>query len=156
AAATNLWQELLDEHTKRVTELEREDRRAAADLWVKIGRWYKDQLSHRDYAIHSMQQALRLDPAHAGALSGIASPQRQHGNWSELTETLARQAAAEPSAEKKTELYIQLGDVLERQAQDSASAIEAYQQALVHDPASPDALAALDRLYRRTQAWEPL
>ena len=40
ATATNRWQELLDEYTNRVNELEREDRGSAADLWVKIGRWY--------------------------------------------------------------------------------------------------------------------
>ena len=63
ATATNRWQELLDEYTNRVNELEREDRGAAADLWVKIGRWYSDHLSHLEYAIHSVQQALRIDPA---------------------------------------------------------------------------------------------
>ena len=45
ATATNRWQELLDEYTNRVNELEREDRGAAADLWVKIGRWYSEHLS---------------------------------------------------------------------------------------------------------------
>jgi tetratricopeptide (TPR) repeat protein len=156
AAGGNLWQELLDEHTKRVSELEAEDPRAAADLWVQIGRWYKDHLSQREYAIHSMQQALRLDPAHADALASIASLLRQHGQWSELTRALTSQAAAEPSPDRKTELYIQLGHVLDRQAQDVDGAIEAYQQALVHDPVSPDALAALGRLYRDTQAWAQL
>ncbi len=45
ATATNRWQELLDEYTNRVNELEREDRGSAADLWVKIGRWYAEHLS---------------------------------------------------------------------------------------------------------------
>ena len=63
ATATNRWQELLDEYTNRVNELEREDRGAAADLWVKIGRWYGEHLSHLEYAIHSVQQALRIDPS---------------------------------------------------------------------------------------------
>ena len=72
ATATNRWQELLDEYTNRVNELEREDRGAAADLWVKVGRWYSEHLGHLEYAIHSVQQALRIDPAHTGALAGIA------------------------------------------------------------------------------------
>jgi tetratricopeptide (TPR) repeat protein len=55
ATTTNRWQELLDEYTNRVNELEREDRVAAADLWVKIGRWYGEHLSHVDWAIHSIQ-----------------------------------------------------------------------------------------------------
>ncbi|MEO8551555.1 MAG: tetratricopeptide repeat protein, partial [Kofleriaceae bacterium] len=156
ATATNRWQELLDEYTNRVNELEREDRGAAADLWVKIGRWYSDHLSHLEYAIHSVQQALRIDPAHTGALGGIADLQRKRGSWSELIETLQRHAAVEPALEKKTELYISLAELLERQMQDVGGSIHAYQQALNYDHSNRTALVALERLYRRTEQWEPL
>ena len=156
ATATNRWQELLDEYTNRVNELEREDRGAAADLWVKIGRWYSEHLCHLEYAIHSVQQALRIDPAHTGALAGMAELQRKRGSWSELIETLQRHAAVEPSQEKKTELYIDLAELLERQMQDIGGAIHSYQQALHQDGTSQKALVALDRLYRRTEQWEPL
>ncbi|HEY0483245.1 MAG TPA: tetratricopeptide repeat protein, partial [Kofleriaceae bacterium] len=156
ATATNRWQELLDEYTNRVNELEAEDRGSAADLWVKIGRWYAEHLSHLEYAIHSVQQALRIDPSHTGALAGMAELQRKRGSWSELIETLQRHAAVEQSPEKKTDLYIQLAELLERQMQDAGGAIHAYQQALVYDPSSRAALVALDRLYRRTEQWEPL
>jgi tetratricopeptide (TPR) repeat protein len=156
ATATNRWQELLDEYTNRVNELETEDRSAAADLWVKIGRWYGEHLSHLEYAIHSVQQALRIDPAHTGALSAIADLQRKRGSWSELIETLQRHAGVEHDAAKKTELYISLAELLERQMQDVGGAIHAYQQAMVCDPASKGALTALDRLYRRAEQWEPL
>ncbi len=156
ATATNRWQELLDEYTNRVNELERENRSAASDLWVKIGRWYGEHLSHLEYAIHSVQQALRIDPSHTGALSAIADLQRKRGSWSELIETLQRHAGVENDQAKKTELYIQLAELLERRMQDIGGAIHAYQQALVCDHASKGALTALDRLYRRTEQWEPL
>ena len=156
ATATNRWQELLDEYTNRVNELEAEDRGSAADLWVKIGRWYAEHLSHLEYAIHSVQQALRIDPSHTGALGGMGELQRKRGSWSELIETLQRHAAVEQAPEKKTELYIQLAELLERQMQDAGGAIHAYQQALVYDHASRSALVALDRLYRRTEQWQPL
>jgi tetratricopeptide (TPR) repeat protein len=156
ATATNRWQELLDEYTNRVNELEREDRGSAADLWVKIGRWYAEHLSHLEYAIHSVQQALRIDPAHTGALGGMGELQRKRGSWSELIETLQRHAAVEQAPDKKTELYIQLAELLERQMQDIGGAIHAYQQALVYAPTSRTALVALDRLYRRTENWEAL
>ncbi len=156
ATATNRWQELLDEYTNRVNELEREDRGAASDLWVKVGRWYSEHLSHLEYAIHSVQQALRIDPSHTGALAGMGELQRKRGSWSELIETLTRHAAVETAPEKKTELYIQLAELLERQMQDLPGAIHAYQQALNYNASSPNALLALDRLYRRTEQWEPL
>src|SRR3569623_1347134 len=40
--------------------------------------------------------------------------------------------------------------------EDVGGAIHAYQQALVHAHASRTALVALERLYRRTEQWEPL
>ncbi|MDQ3340002.1 MAG: tetratricopeptide repeat protein [Myxococcota bacterium] len=156
ATATNRWQELLDEYTNRVNELEREDRGSAADLWVKIGRWYAEHLSHLEYAIHSVQQALRIDPSHTGALGGMGELQRKRGSWSELIETLQRHASVETDKNKKTELYMQLADLLERQMQDLGGSIHSYQQALNYSPQSPGALVALDRLYRRTEQWEPL
>ncbi len=156
ATATNRWQELLDEYTNRVKELEREDRAAAADLWVKIGRWYGEHLSHLEWAIHSVQQALRIDPSHPAALGLLADLQRKRGSWHELVETLQRHASVESAPSKRTELYTQLAELLEQQIQDIAGAVHAYQQALTFDPQSRPALVALDRLYRRTEQWELL
>src|SRR4029077_926788 len=69
ATATNRWQELLGEYPHQVRDLETTNRGLAADLWVKIGRWYGEHLAHIEYAIHSVQQALRIDPAHVNALA---------------------------------------------------------------------------------------
>jgi tetratricopeptide (TPR) repeat protein len=123
---------------------------------MTIGRAYRDQVSRADYALHAVQQALRLEPRHSGALTAIAELQRTRGNWDELGETLQRQAELETSPEKKAALYLQLAEAIEVQAQDLGGAIRAYHDALVHDPASHEALDGLVRLYRLTQDWQPL
>jgi golgin subfamily B member 1 len=156
ATAAGKWQELLAEYTQMVQGLERDDRERACDLWVKIGRWYGDHLAHIDYAIHSVQQALRLNPNHLGALSALAAFQRKRGSWHELIETLGRHAAVEPDRGKKVDLYLNLAELLETQMQDAMQAIAAYQAALQADPSAMEALVALDRLYRRHEMWEPL
>ncbi len=156
ATATNRWQELLAEYTEQVNELERTDRSAAGDLWVKIGRWYGEHLGHLEYAIHSVQQALRLDPNHTGALAAVAELQRRRGSWAELIETLAKHAQVEPDARKRTELYLDLGEQFENRLQDPLQAIAAYQNALTADSSSVPTLTALDRLYRGQQMWPNL
>jgi tetratricopeptide (TPR) repeat protein len=156
ATATNRWQELLGEYTHQVRELESSNRGQAADLWVKIGRWYGEHLAHIDYAIHSVQQALRIDPAHTGALAALAELQRKRGSWSELVETLSRQAASEKDPVKRAEVNLALGELLETQVMDQGQAIAAYQAALVSDPTSLPVLTSLERLYRFHQMWEPL
>jgi len=99
---------------QRVNELEHEDRGSAADLWSRSAGGTPSTCRTR-VRDHSVQQALRIDPSHTGALAGMAELQRKRGSWSELIETLQRHAAVEPSPEKKTELYIQLAELLERQ-----------------------------------------
>src|SRR5512147_3097302 len=86
----------------------------------------------------------------------MAELQRKRGSWTELQETLQRHAAAESDPPKKTALYIDLAELLERQMQDVGGAIHSYQQALHTDGTSQKALIALDRLYRRQENWQPL
>lgn len=156
ATAAGKWEELLADYSQVVAGLEHEDPAKAADLWVKIGRWYGDHLSHVDYAIHSVQAALRLDPKHLGALAALADFQRKRGSWGELIEVLGKHAAIEPDPQKRVELYLSLADLLETQIQDPMQAISAYNAALEADAGCPEALAALDRLYRRNEMWEQL
>ena len=60
ATSTNKWADLLQDYTQVVQGLE--DSKAKADLWVKIGRWYGDNLHHVNYAIASVQQARNSMP----------------------------------------------------------------------------------------------
>lgn len=156
ATAASKWEELLADYSQMVQSLEGESPDDAADLWVKIGRWYGDHLQHIDWAIHSVQQALRINPDHLGALSALAGFQRKRGSWSELVEVLGRHAAIEPDTGRKVGLYLQLAELFETQLQDPMQAMAAYQSALAADPTCTDALSALDRLYRAHQMWEQL
>ncbi|HTR55830.1 MAG TPA: tetratricopeptide repeat protein, partial [Kofleriaceae bacterium] len=121
------------EHTGR--ELER--LAAATNLWQELR--------------ESMEAALRAEPDLPVALASVAKQQRERGSWNELIATLQRQAAAEPSPEQRTELYIQLADLLETQAKDAAGAIAAYEHARELEPANRVALRALEALYEQTE-----
>jgi tetratricopeptide (TPR) repeat protein len=156
ATAAGKWEDLLAEYTAMVQGLERTEKDKACDLWVKIGRWYGDHLAHVDYAIHSVQAALKLNPNHLGALAQLAVFQRKRASWHELVETLSRHAGIEPDTQKKVDLYLSLAELLETQMQDPMQAIGAYQSGLAADPSSMEALVALERLYRRHEMWEQL
>ena len=69
ATTTDKWNELIGDYTQVVQGIA--DPKTAADLWVKIARWYDSALEHVDYAIASAQQALQLDNAHVGALTAL-------------------------------------------------------------------------------------
>ncbi|HSN28719.1 MAG TPA: tetratricopeptide repeat protein, partial [Kofleriaceae bacterium] len=150
AAATNLWQELVDEHTRRAGELEHDDRGDAADLWARIGRWYQERIAHREHALHAMEQALRLEPAHPMALAALDRHYRQAEAWEPLAGILARRAKLAVDDIDRVDLQLELGSILERHLADAAGAIAAYERVLEVEPENIVALRALEALYDKT------
>lgn len=154
ATAAGKWNELLSDYTQVVQGIT--DPKQAADLWVKIGRWYDSALGHLDYAIASAQQALTIDPIHVGALSALEDFFRKQARWQDLVSALGRHAEVEQDTAKRVDILLQLADTYETQIGDAAQATLAYQRALDADEKCVDAISALERLYRRTQAWDRL
>ena len=154
ATAADKWNELIGDYTTVVQGIA--DPKQAADLWVKIARWYDSALRHTDYAIASAQQALQLDNAHLGALQALEDFYRKQKKWTDLVAVLARHAECELDPTLRVDILLQLADTYETQVGDAAQAMNAYQRALDTDERCIDAINALERLYRRTQAWDRL
>jgi len=154
ATAADKWNELIGEYTQVVQGIS--DPKQAADLWVKIAHWYDSALRHVDYAIASAQQALQLDNAHIGALQALEAFFRKQKRWNDLVGALARHAECEQDPPLRVDILLQLADTYETQVGDATQAMAAYQRALDTDEHCIDAINALERLYRRTQAWDRL
>ena len=154
ARATNKWNDLLNDYGTVVQNIV--DPRVRADLHVKMGRWYGNELGRMDYAIASLQQALQLDPECVKAYDALAEFYRKSARWAELVQVLKRQAELETDLEKKVKLYSNMAELHETQLSDPASAIASYRKVLSVDENDGDALSSLERLYRAQQQWEPL
>jgi len=161
ATATNRWNELLTQYNEKAEE--ETDVQVKCNLLVKIGRWYASKLSRPDYAMASLQQALQLDPNNKDALSGLADYFRTQMQWPELVQTLGRLADLEDDPVKLAEVYLALADLYEDKLasmidpnQAMQLSIQSYQKALEADQNNEGALAALERLYRTYQQWDPL
>ncbi len=154
ATAAGKWNDLLGQYTQIVQTIT--DPKQAADLWVKIGRWYDSAVSRMDYAIASVNQALTLDPTHTEAFSALEDFYQKQAAWRELVAALSRHAEVEQDPDKRVVVLLKLADTYESQLGDAAQAMLAYQQALDNDERCLEAIDALDRLYRRTQAWDRL
>ena len=156
AAATGNWSELVSEASEIANEVQEKDRAVAATWWARLGRWYGEKLDRPDYAMPSLRRALELDPVNREALAAQAEILRKGQKWSELADTLKAHAEVEVDNDKKVDLLLGLGDLQETQLASTAKAIEAYQAAADLDPNCDDALAALERLYRRDERWANL
>ncbi|MCS6914793.1 MAG: tetratricopeptide repeat protein [Myxococcales bacterium] len=154
ASITGKWGDLLTDYTTIVREIP--DKKAAADLWVKIGRWYAEHLGRIDYAIASEQQALQIDPNHKEALSQLADCYRKTQQWPELVQVVDHHANVEDDPPKRVELLLDLAQLYELYIKDPGRAIAAYRRALSTEPSCLDALNALERLYNEQGAYSDL
>jgi tetratricopeptide (TPR) repeat protein len=154
AAATGGWADLVNEASE-IAQMAT-DPTVASMWWARLGNWYSSKLDRADYALPSLRRALELDPKNRAAHSALADTQRKSGKWSDLADTLRAHAEVETDNETKVDLLIALGDLSENQLASTQKAIEAYQQAADLDDNSDDALAALERLYRRDEKWANL
>ena len=68
-----------------------------------------------DYAIPYYQQILQLDPSHHQAMSQMADLYRQLGQWDTVYQVLARMLEVATRDEDKMDVYVQLGELCEKQ-----------------------------------------
>ena len=154
AAATGAWNELVTEAQQIAGDAK--DPHLASKWWARIGTWYAVRLDRADYGAPSLRRALELDPKNTAAYAALAEVQRKQGKWAELADTLRAHAEIEADPKVRVDLLLGLGDLSESQLSSTAKAIEAYQAAADLDDSSDDALAALERLYRRDERWPSL
>jgi tetratricopeptide (TPR) repeat protein len=154
ATVTSKWNDLLTEYTQVAQGMD--DPKQAADLWVKIARWYDSALDHTEYAIASAKKAQTLDPDHVGALAALADFYRKLGQWKELVAILSKHAEIELDPDRKVAVLLALAEAFEVQLADVGQATASYEQALRCDERSLRAIDALERLHRRSQAWDRL
>ncbi len=154
ANLTNKWADLLSEYTQAAQSME--DAKQAADLWVKIARWYDSALHHTEYAITSAKEAQNRQPNHLGAMAALADFYRKESQWKELVGVLSKHAETETDPAQRVEVLLALAETFEIHIGDAGQAVLAYDQALQVDEHCLKAIEALERLHRRTQAWERL
>ncbi len=151
AGATGGWADLVNEASEIATEAT--DPKVASTWWARMGNWYATKLDRVDYALPSLRRAIELDPHNGFAWDALAEAFRKQQKWADLADTLRGHAEVATDVKKKVDLLLGLGDLSESQLASSGKAIDAYQAAADLDDTSDDALAALERLYRRDERW---
>lgn len=142
ASATGMWSELLSELAEVMPTLPDGER---AQAWLRIAKLYGDKLNAAEYALTSLDEALKLEPALEDAAELRIALLRRLERWSDLATTLG--AAGR---------FVEQAEVLEARLGDAAGAAAAYRQALDQDPLQHEARAALETLLRRAGEWRAL
>ena len=153
AQATGKQNELIAECNTAIQNVQ--DNQTKAELLVNLGFWYSG-LSHPEYAIQALQQALKITPENTRALDALAELHRKSGQWAELVQVINLNQELEQEPQKRVELLRQMGEIYELQLADQTQAVTAYRKALEIDPTNGSVLDSLERLYRDFQQWDGL
>ena len=155
ATAADKWNELIGEYTQVVQGISRSQagRRPVGQdrALVRLGAPPR-RLRHRLGAAGAAagQRAHRRAAGAGGLLPQAEALERSR------RPSLARHAECETEPTPRVDILLQLADTYETQVGDATQAMNAYQRALDTDERCIDAINALERLYRRTQAWDRL
>ncbi|MEY4513788.1 MAG: hypothetical protein RLZZ450_5910, partial [Pseudomonadota bacterium] len=148
------WSSLLTTANEALSQELDQDTRIS--ICLRCAKWYGKYLERPDYAIPYYQQVLQLDPTHHAAMSQMAELYRQTGQWDTVYQVLARMLEVATRDEDKMDVYVQLGELCEKQLGRPEQATTYYSQALdLHGDHLPS-LVALERIYRERGEWEKL
>lgn len=120
--------------------------RDAADLFFRLGEVARVGDHDYDTAIQHLQQALRHDAAHAGAIGALEQLARERRDSALLADMLQRRVASIATPDARVALYVELAD-LERRAGRDDAALAALASARADAPHDPRVLGPLADLY---------
>ncbi len=121
-------------------------RKVAAELEDKDGAGARAEAAY--------EGILETDPGADDAYRGLARVLRARSAWYELVALLERHIAAAKNPVQRVELCLDDAAIHEKELDDPHKAIECHLNALSIDDKCKPAMAALGRLYRRTEAWD--
>lgn len=132
----------------------------AGEILMELARIAEDLLGDSARAEAVYRRIAALDPGDAGlvipatqALGRIYAAQGKHDA---LASVLAMEVLLEQDVDRRRALYDRIGTLHEEVLAQPAQAIDAWRARLVDDPTDAAALAALERLYERTERWRDL
>ena len=131
-----------------------------AEILMDVAKLYENLIGDTARADGVYRQVLQLAPDDATiTLPACRSLERIYtasGDSRQLCDILKVQVGLEDDAAIRRELRGRLADLCETVLDDPRGAIEAWRARTDDDPGDVEALAALDRLYERTQSWREL
>jgi tetratricopeptide (TPR) repeat protein len=148
------WEELLEVLDRRAELADDNAQRVA--LRLQMGEVARDQLGDPARAIDAFRYALDLSPGHAAALEALEALYEGAQEWMSLQEILVKRLQFADGDAAVIAHNRKLARLSEERFEDLDGALEGYRQILAIAPQHPEALAELERLYRKGERWYDL
>jgi golgin subfamily B member 1 len=115
----------------------------------------QNALNDSNLAREYYEKALEQQPDNRQALIALEGIHEQAGNIRSLLDITARRVESAVNDEERKQLLFRQAKLLSESLGESAQAIEVYER-IVETDADPEAVQALEALYRGTQRWDAL
>jgi tetratricopeptide (TPR) repeat protein len=146
---TERWEDLVSMFRRRIELAAEAGEREA--LYGQMASVFEEKLGRPDEAIGAYQEVLGSDPESRAALEALDGLFSRQGLWEELADNLEAQLRLAATEDEQTRLMLRLAALREQRMNMVELAIETYRQVLERDAANPEALAALERLGKRSE-----
>ncbi|WP_437768228.1 tetratricopeptide repeat protein [Sorangium sp. So ce281] len=155
ARSTEGWDALIQSYSSAIERAEGEgDIALGVDLRLRLGRVLLDEVKRIDEALSQFRAVYEADGENQAAIGALERLYRETGRFGELLGIYEKKLGIVTEPEERKQILYAIAELYEGELRDAAQAIGTYRQVLDDEPTDPQALAALDKLYREQQDWE--
>ena len=153
-AVQQRWRDLITVLERRAAQTT--DAAVRTQVLFTIAQIHGERLGHRESAVAALTRAMQSSPRDRLVLETLARLYEQAGEQQSLASTLAHMVDIITEPSERLALMVRIGCLYEKDLRDDGQARPWYEAALGIDVTYVPAVNALDGLYERAQAWEPL
>ncbi len=153
AATTKAWPQLIQLVTSWLDQTD--ERTTKIALYLRLAKWYGEDLDRQDYAHAYHAKVLELDPNNVVVLRQMANFYKKNARWREQGQMLEKALAVASKEHDRAAILTDMGEVLEGHV-DPAQGLASYRRALEADPYYVPALDALERIYEQQEMTSDL
>lgn len=133
-----------------------EDRRGRAILLCELGQIKELVFQEMDQALAHYEEAFAVDPSLVPCIRALRRRYRQEKRWRDVLKVLEAEVAITAEEGERSELMVEMGELLVTRFSDTEAAIKCLKAALKLIPGQRRAAELLRDIYARLEHWEDL
>ena len=154
ASTSTKWKELVTLYQEVADGLS--DAQLARLYWMRTAEIHDTQLGQVDEAARGYTRMLALDAGDEEALSALEALYTRTQRWQDLISVIERRVDLDQDVAAQEALYAKIAEIYDQRLGRPEDAVASYRKVLELDPASANALLALDQLFTRQKMWPEL
>ncbi len=156
ARTTSGWDALVASYRASISAADQAgDQELGVVLRLRLGRVLVDEVARIDDALEQFRGVYETDGENATAIAALERLYRETGKHQELLGIYEKKRDLATEPEERQSILFSIATLFETELKNPRSAVETYRQVLEESERDPQALGALDRLYRELEDWEP-